>query len=72
MIFHYATNWKEGKVNQMWVEQVTPESQEGDHKYVAIAYNPETNKSMVMSNPRSHYYTLQWIRKYCGSFCFLD
>jgi hypothetical protein len=27
--------------------------------------------SMVMSNPRSHYETLQWVRKFCGSFSLL-
>ena len=70
-IFHYHTNWKEGKVNQMWIQQVTPEWQECDHKYVAIAFNPEKNTSMVMSNPRSHYDTLQWVRRFCGSFSLL-
>jgi hypothetical protein len=48
-VFYYSTNWKEGKVNQMWIQQITPEYQECDHKYVAIAYNPEKNVSMVMS-----------------------
>jgi hypothetical protein len=71
MVFHYATNWKEGKVCQMFIQQITPEYQECDHKYVAIALNPETNKSMVMSKPRSHYDTLQWVKKWCGSFCVL-
>jgi len=70
-VFHYHTNWKEGKVNQMWIQQVTPEHQECDHKYVAVAFNPEKNVSMVMSNPRSYYYTLQWVRKFCGSFSLL-
>jgi hypothetical protein len=70
-VFHYVNNWKEGKVNQMFIQQITPEWQECDHKYVAIALNPETNKSMVMSNPRSHYDTLQWVRKFCGSFSIL-
>ena len=51
--FHYVTNWKEGKVRQMFIQQVTPDYQECDHKYVAIALNPETNKSMVMSKPLS-------------------
>jgi len=68
-VFHYVTNWKEGKVMQMFIQQITPEYQECDHKYVAIALNTETNKSMVMSKPRSHYDTLQWVRKFCGSFC---
>jgi len=71
MVFHYTTNWKEGKVMQMFIQQVTPEWQECDHKYVAIALNPVTNKSMVMSLPRSYYYTLLWVRKYCGSFSLL-
>jgi hypothetical protein len=26
---------------------------------------------MVMSNPRSHYDTLLWVRKFCGSFSIL-
>ena len=71
-VFFYSTNWKEGKVNQMWIQQITPEYQECDHKYVAIAYNPEKNVSMVMSNPRSHYDTLNWVRNFCGSFSILN
>lgn len=55
----------------MFIQQVTPEWQECDHKYVAIAFNPEKNTSMVMSKPRSHYDTLQWVRKFCGSFSLL-
>jgi hypothetical protein len=71
-VFSYSTNWKEGKVNQMWIQQITPEYQECDHKYVAIAYNPEKNVSMVMSNPRNHYDTLNWVRNFCGSFSILN
>ena len=71
MVFHYVTNWKEGTVRQMFIQEVTPEFQEGDNKYVAIALNPENNTSMVMSKPRSHYDTLQWVRKFCGSFSLL-
>ena len=71
MVFHYTTNWKEETVRLMFIQEVTPEFQEGDNKYVAIALNPETNKSMVMSKPRSHYDTLQWVRKWCGSFSLL-
>ena len=56
----------------MWIQQITPEYQECDHKYVAIAYNPEKNVSMVMSNPRSHYDTLNWVRNFCGSFSILN
>jgi len=70
-IFHYHTNWKEGKVNQMWIQQITPEHQECDRKYVAIAFNPEKNVSMVMSNPRGYYDTLLWVRKWCGTFSIL-
>ena len=55
----------------MWIQQVTDPDQECGHQYVAVAYNPEKNVSMVMSKPRSHYDTLQWIRKFCGSFCIL-
>ncbi len=68
-IFHYVVNWKEEKVNQMWIEEVS----NGDDifRYVAVAYNPEKNVSMVMSNPRSHYDTLLWVRKWCGSFSIL-
>ena len=70
-VYHYTTNWKEGKVCQMFIQQVTPEWQECGHQYVAIALNPETNKSMVMSKPRSHYDTLQWVKRFCGSFSLL-
>lgn len=68
-IFHYSTNWKEGKVNQMWIEEIDDGSD--IFRYVAIAHNPEKNVSMVMSNPRSHYDTLLWVRKFCGSFSIL-
>ena len=54
----------------MWIEHVAGIG-EGDDKYVAVAYNPEKEVSMVMSNPRSHYETLQWVRKFCGSFSLL-
>jgi len=68
-VFHYATNWKEGKVNQMWIEEI--EETEDAYQYVAVAYNPENEQSMVMSNPRGYYDTLQWVAKFCGSFCIL-
>ena len=68
-IFHYVNNWKEGKVNQMWIEEIDDGSD--IYRYVAVAYNPEKNVSMVMSNPRSHYDTLQWVRGFCGSFSIL-
>jgi hypothetical protein len=70
-VYSYVTSWKEGKVCQMFIQKVTPEWQECGHQYVAIALNPETNKSMVMSKPRSHYDTLQWVRRFCGSFSLL-
>lgn len=53
----------------MWIQEI--EESHDVYKYVAVAYNPEKNVSMVMSNPRSHYDTLQWVRKFCGSFCIL-
>ena len=68
-VYHYHANWKEGKVNQMWIQEI--EESNDVYKYVAIAYNPEKNVSMVMSNPRSHYDTLLWVRKFCGSFSIL-
>ena len=47
----------------MWIQQV-------EDKFVAIAYNPEKNVSMVMSKPRTSYdETLQWVRGWCGTFC---
>jgi hypothetical protein len=68
-IFHYHTNWKEGKVNQMWIQEIDDGSD--IFKYVAIAFNPEKNVSMVMSNPRGYYDTLLWVRKWCGTFSIL-
>ena len=68
-VYHYTTNWKEGKVCQMWIEEVS--NYDDIFKYVAVAYNPEKNTSMVMSNPRSHYDTLLWVRRFCGSFSLL-
>jgi hypothetical protein len=64
-IYSYHTNWKEGKVNQMWIQQV-------NDKFIAIAYNPEKNVSMPMSKPRTSYQeTLKWVRGWCGTFCTL-
>jgi len=71
-IFHYTTSrwdWQDGKVNQMWIQEI--EQSNDVYKYVAIAFNPEKNVSMVMSNPRGYYDTLQWVRKFCGSFSIL-
>ena len=69
-IFHYHTDWKEGKVNQMWIQQLGDD--DCDNMYVAIAYNPHKDVSMVMSTPRTSYWeTLQWVRKFCGSFSIL-
>lgn len=69
-IFHYHTNWKEGKVNQMWIEEIDDGSD--IFQYVAVAYNPITDDRMEVSNPRSSYYeTLQWVRSWCGTFCIL-
>ena len=49
----------------MWIQQV-------EDKFVAIAYNPEKDVSMVMSKPRTSYQeTLKWVRGWCGTFCTL-
>ena len=70
-IYSYHTNWKEGKVNQMWIEQIT--DKECDNLFVAVAHNPRNGSTMEMSNPRSSYSeTLQWVRGYCGTFCILN
>ena len=69
-IYSYHTDWKEGKVNQMWIQQLGDD--DCGNLYVAIAYNPHKDVSMVMSTPRTSYHeTLQWVRKFCGSFCIL-
>ena len=64
-IYSYHTDWKEGKVNQMWIEKI-------NNEYVAVAHNPRNGKTMEMSNPRSSYQeTLKWVRGWCGTFCTL-
>lgn len=71
-IFHYTTSrwdWIDCKVNQMWIEQI--EESYDVYKYVAVAHNPRNGQSMIMSNPRSYDDTLQWVRKFCCSFCIL-
>jgi hypothetical protein len=69
-IYSYHTDWKEGKVNQMWIEQIT--DKECDNLFVAVAHNPRNGSTMEMSNPRTSYHeTLQWVRKWCGTFCIL-
>ena len=69
-VYSYHTNWKEGKVNQMWIEQIT--DKECDNLYVAVAYNPQNGSTMEMSNPRTSYHeTLNWVRRFCGTFCIL-
>jgi hypothetical protein len=60
-IYSYHTNWKEGKVNQMWIEQIT--DKECDNLFVAVAHNPRNGSTMEMSNPRTSYHeTLNWVR----------
>lgn len=68
-VYHYTTSrwdWQDGNVNQMWIEEVD------DNQYVAIAHNPRKNTSAVLSNPRNYTETLNWVRKFCGSFSILD
>ena len=63
-------DWQDGDVNQMWIQQLG-DADCGNH-YVAIAYNPRKDVSMVMSKPRTSYQeTLQWVRKFCASFSLL-
>jgi hypothetical protein len=69
-IYSYHTDWKEGKVNQMWIEQSGDEYK--GYSYVAVAHNPRNGKTMEMSNPRTSYHeTLKWVRGWCGTFCIL-
>ena len=72
--FSYVTSgwdWQEGKVNQMWIEQIG--DNDCDSKYVAVAHNPEKNTSMVMSSARTSYQeTLNWVRRFCGSFSIVS
>ena len=69
-VYSYHTDWKEGKVNQMWIQQLGDD--DCGNLYVAISYNPHKDVSMVMSKPRTSYHeTLQWVRKFCGSFSIL-
>ena len=69
-IYSYHTDWKEGKVNQMWIEQSGDEYK--GYSYVAVAHNPRNGKTMEMSKPRTSYdETLKWVRGWCGTFCTL-
>ena len=71
--FSYTTSrwdWQEGNVLQMWIEQIG--DKDCDNKFVAVAFNPETNESRVMSNPRTSYQqTLEWVRMWCSSFSII-
>ena len=68
-IFSYVTSrfdWQEETVLQMWIEQ------NSDNTYVAVAFDPETNESRVMSSPRTSYQkTLLWVQMWCSSFSIL-
>ena len=71
-VFHYTTSrwdWIDCNVNQMWIEEI--EQSPDCYSYVAVAYNPRKDASMVMSNPRGYFDTLQWVKKFCGSFSIL-
>jgi hypothetical protein len=50
----------------MWIEEVD------DNQYVAIAHNPRNNATAVLSNPRNYKDTLNWVRKFCGSFSIIE
>jgi len=71
-VFHYTTSrwdWQSGDVNQMWIQEI--EESPDCYRYIAVAYNPRKDTSMVMSNPRGYFDTLHWVRKFCGSFSIL-
>ena len=71
-IFHYATSrwsFQDCDVNQMWIQEI--EESPDVYRYVAVAYNPRKDSSMVMSNPRGYFDTLNWVQKFCGSFSLL-
>ena len=71
-VFHYTVSrwdWIDGNVNQMWIQEI--EEAPDVYSYVAVAYNPRKDVSMVMSNPRGYFDTLHWVRKFCGSFSIL-
>lgn len=71
-VFHYTTSrwdWIDCNVNQMWIEEI--EESPDCYKYVAVAYNPRKDSSMVMSEPRCYADTLNWVRSWCHSFCIL-
>jgi hypothetical protein len=53
----------------MWIQEI--EEAPDVYRYVAVAYNPRKDTSMVMSNPRGYFDTLHWVRKFCGSFSIL-
>ena len=69
---HYTTSrwdWIDGNVNQMWIQEI--EESPDYYRYVAVAYNPRKDSSMVMSEPRCYADTLAFVRKWCNSFCIL-
>ena len=56
-VFHYTTSrwdWHDGDVNQMWIQEI--EESPDCYRYIAVAYNPRKDTSMVMSNPREEMY----------------
>ena len=71
-VFNYTASrwdWQDGNVNQMWIQEI--EESPDYYRYVAVAYNPRKNTSMVMSEPRCYADTLNWVRSFCASFCIL-
>jgi hypothetical protein len=53
----------------MWIQEI--EESPDVYRYVAVAYNPRKDSSMVMSNPRGYFDTLNWVQNFCGSFSLL-
>lgn len=72
MSFYYTSSrwdWIDCNVNIMEIEEI--EVSPDVYKYVAVAYNPRKDVSMVVSNPRTYRDTLRWVCNWCGSFCIL-
>jgi hypothetical protein len=53
----------------MWIQEI--EESPDCYRYVAVAYNPRKDATMVMSEPRCYADTLNWVRSFCASFCIL-
>ncbi len=69
MPYNTGTQAKEMTQTSLTFEEI--EESPDCYKYVAVAYNPRKDARMVMSEPRCYADTLEWVRKWCNSFCIL-